>query len=135
MEPGSNAEPARVLLVDDNEGMLTRAAALLSSACEVVGTVKDGPAALMAADALHPDVIVLDISMPGMSGFDVALRLREARSTAAVVFLTVHDDEEFVLRARAVGGIGYVVKPRLGSDLIRAVRDARAGQPFVSKMR
>jgi len=135
MEPGSKAEPVRVLLGDDNEGMLTRAAALLSSACEVVGTVKDGPAALMAADALHPDVIVLDISMPGMSGFDVALRLREARSTAAVVFLTVHDDEEFVLRARAVGGIGYVVKPRLGSDLIRAVRDARAGQPFVSKMR
>jgi two-component system nitrate/nitrite response regulator NarL len=126
---------ARVLIVDDNEGMLTRAAAVLSSGCEVVGTVKDGPSALEAADALHPDVIVLDISMPGMTGFDVARRLRESGCTAAVVFLTVHDDEEFVVRARAVGGLGYVVKPRLAADLVPAVRDARAGRPFVSKLR
>jgi two-component system nitrate/nitrite response regulator NarL len=126
---------ARVLIVDDNEGMLTRAAAVLSSGCEVVGTVKDGQSALEAADALHPDVIVLDISMPGMTGFDVARRLRESGCTAAVVFLTVHDDEEFVVRARAVGGLGYVVKPRLAADLVPAVRDARAGRPFVSKLR
>jgi DNA-binding NarL/FixJ family response regulator len=126
---------ARVLIVDDHEGMLTRAAAVLSSGCEVVGTVKDGQAALEAADALHPDVIVLDISMPGMTGFDVARRLRESGCTAAVVFLTVHDDEEFVVRARAVGGLGYVAKPRLAADLVPAVRDARAGRPFVSKLR
>jgi DNA-binding NarL/FixJ family response regulator len=126
---------ARVLIVDDNDGMLTRAAAVLSSGCEVVGTVKDGQSALEAADALHPDVIVLDISMPGMTGFDVARRLRESGCTAAVVFLTVHDDEEFVVRARAVGGLGYVVKPRLAADLVPAVRDARAGRPFVSKLR
>jgi DNA-binding NarL/FixJ family response regulator len=126
---------ARVLIVDDNEGMLTRAAAVLSSGCEVVGTVKDGQSALEAADALHPDVIVLDISMPGMTGFDVARRLRESGCTAAVVFLTVHDDEEFVVRARAVGGLGYVAKPRLAADLVPAVRDARAGRPFVSKLR
>ena len=131
----SKSDQARVLLVDDNEGMLTRAAAVLSSGCEVVGAVKDGPSALKAADALHPDVIVLDISMPGMSGFDVALRLRQAHSSAALVFLTVHDDEEFVHRAQAVGGNGYVVKPRLSTDLVRAVREARAGRPFVSKLR
>jgi DNA-binding NarL/FixJ family response regulator len=134
-EPESQREYARVLLVDDNQGMLARATAALSSNCEVVGAVTDGPSALRAADALHPDVIVLDISMPGMTGFDVAARLQEAGSTAAVVFLTVHDDEDFVLKARSVGGLGYVVKPRLASDLPRAVRDARAGRPFVSKPR
>jgi DNA-binding NarL/FixJ family response regulator len=131
----TKSDLTRVLLVDDNERMLTRAAAVLSSGCEVVGAVKDGPSALKAADALHPDVIVLDISMPGMSGFDVAMRLREAGCTAPVVFLTVHDDEDIVVRARAVGGLGYVVKPRLSTDLARAVRDARAGRPFESKLR
>jgi len=123
-----------VLIVDDNDAMLARASTALQASCVVVGVVKDGPAALEAARRLGPDVIVLDISMPGMSGFDVAVRLRENGSTAAVVFLTVHDDEAFVLAARAVGGIGYVVKPRLASDLQLAVQEARAGRPFVSSI-
>ena len=125
----------RVLLVDDNAAMLRRAAAVLTPDCEVVGAVKDGPAALAAAREFQPDVIVLDISMPGMNGLELASRLREAGSTAALVFLTVHDEEEFVLAAQAAGAIGYVVKPRLVSDLMIAVREARAGCPFVSPMR
>ena len=125
----------RVLLVDDNAAMLRRAAAVLTPGCEVVGAVKDGPAALAAAREFQPDVIVLDISMPGMNGLELASRLREAGSTAALVVLTVHDEEEFVVAAQAAGAIGYVVKPRLVSDLLAAVRDARAGCPFVSPMR
>jgi DNA-binding NarL/FixJ family response regulator len=133
MEPnGASSERARVLLVDDNDAMRARAGATLAPACEVVGAVKDGPAALEAAGTLRPDVIVLDISMPGMTGFELAARLREAGSTAALVFLTVHADEAFVLAARAAGVIGYVVKPRLGSDLTFAVEEARAGRRFVS---
>jgi DNA-binding NarL/FixJ family response regulator len=130
-----SSEPARVLLVDDNEAMLTRAAAVLRRGCIVVGAVKDGPAALEAALALRPDVIVLDIAMPGMTGFELAARLREVGSTASLVFLTVHGDEEFVMAAKAAGGIGYVMKRRLASDLIFAVREARAGRPFVSSIR
>jgi DNA-binding NarL/FixJ family response regulator len=126
------SELPRVLLVDDNEAMLARAAAVLAPGCVVLGTVRDGKAALTAAAAMLPDVIVLDISMPGMSGLEVADSLRKAGSTAALVFLTVHDGEEFILAARAAGGIGYVVKPRLGSDLMFAVQEARAGRPFVS---
>jgi DNA-binding NarL/FixJ family response regulator len=129
------SELTRVLLVDDNEAMLVRASAALMPDCLIVGAVKDGPAALAAAGALRPDVIVLDISMPGMSGFEVADRLRKTGSTAAVVFLTVHGDEEFVVAARAAGVIGYVVKPRLTSDLLPAVREAREGRPFVSPVR
>jgi DNA-binding NarL/FixJ family response regulator len=79
-------------------------------------------------------VIVLDISMPGMTGFQVAASLRKSGSTAAVVFLTVHDEEEFVLAAKAAGGIGYVVKSRLRTDLIAAVQEARAGRSFVSQI-
>jgi DNA-binding NarL/FixJ family response regulator len=131
----TSSERPRVLLVDDNEAMLTRAAAALTPGCVVVGAVKDGPAALAAARELQPDVIVLDISMPGMNGLELASRLRGAGSTAALVFLTVHREEEFVLAAQEAGAIGYVVKPRLVSDLMVAVRDARAGCPFVSPMR
>ncbi len=105
------------------------AAARLSEPC------RSGPAAIEAAAALKPDVIVLDISMPGMNGLELALRLGETGSTAALVFLTVHDDEEFILAAKAAGGIGYVVKPRLSSDLMLAVQEARAGRPFVSAIR
>jgi DNA-binding NarL/FixJ family response regulator len=126
------SDPVRVLIVDDNDAMLARAAAALTPACEVVGTAKDGPAALKAAEALKPDVIVLDISMPGMSGLEVAARLRDSHVPAAVVFLTVHDEPGFLEAARAAGAIGYVVKPRLASDLPRAVFEARAGRSFVS---
>jgi DNA-binding NarL/FixJ family response regulator len=122
----------RILLVDDNEEMLIRAEAVLTAPCEVVGFARDGGAALAAARSLHPDVIVLDISMPGMNGLELAARLRESGSTAAVVFLTVHHEQEFVTAARAAGGIGYVVKPRLASDLMLAVREALAGREFVS---
>jgi CheY-like chemotaxis protein len=131
----TSSDPARVLIVDDNEEMLSRAAAVLKSGCVVVGAVKDGPAALEAAGTLLPDVIVLDIGMAGMNGFEVATRLRDSGSTAAVVFFTVHDDEEFIAAAKAAGGIGYVVKPRLAADLLHAVREARAHRPFVSAIR
>lgn len=130
-----SSEPARVLLVDDNEAMLLRAAAALKCCCQVIGSEKDGRAAVEAALRLKPDVIVLDISMPGMSGLEVASRLREEGSTAALVFLTVHDEEDIILAAKAAGAIGYVVKPRLGSDLTVAVQEARAGRPFVSPLR
>jgi DNA-binding NarL/FixJ family response regulator len=131
----TSSEPARVLLVDDNTAMLARAAAVLTPGCRIVGAVTDGRAALDVAATLRPDVIVLDISMPGMTGFEIASGLRQAGSTAAIVFLTVHDEEAFVLAARAVGGIGYVVKPRLQSDLAAAVREALSGRPFVSPVR
>jgi DNA-binding NarL/FixJ family response regulator len=122
----------RVLLVDDNEAMLNRVAAVLTPGCEVVGAVSDGPSAIRAAETLQPEVIVLDISMPGMTGLEVASRLRATGSTAALVFLTVHDDEDFLLAAKAAGGIGYVIKRRLGTDLLHAVQEAQAGRSFVS---
>src|SRR3954451_3764686 len=97
----------RVLLVDDNPEILDRAAAILTPACVIVGAVKDGTSALGAVAALRPDVVVLDISMPGMNGLEVAGHLRRAGSTVAIVFLTIHDDVELVQAAQAAGGIGY----------------------------
>jgi DNA-binding NarL/FixJ family response regulator len=133
-EPASGDAPM-VLLVDDNEMTLSRARSALSAGCVVVGTARNGHAALEAAAALNPDVVVLDISMPGMNGFELARRLRAAGSTAQLVFLTVHEEEELILAAKKVGAIGYVVKTRLASDLELAVREARAGRPFQSPVR
>ena len=129
----SSAERAtRVLLVDDNQKILARVRAALTPTCVVVGEVTDGASALAAANALRPDVIVLDISMPGMSGLEVGAALRMQKSTAAIVFLTVHDDAQLIDAAIQSGGTGYVLKPRLSTDLLHAVEEARAGRSFVS---
>src|SRR5262249_14992222 len=120
----------RVLLVDDNEPMLARAASVLAPTCTIVGTARDGATAIDLARRLDPDVIVLDISMPGRSGLEVAAAIREQGSRAAVVFISAHDDAEFVEVAEAAGALGYVVKPRLSSDLPDAVLAASAGRPF-----
>jgi DNA-binding NarL/FixJ family response regulator len=123
-----------VLLVDDNEAMLARATAVLKAYFMIVGVARDGRAAIEADATLHPEVIVLDISMPGMTGLETASQLHKSGSKAALVFLTVHDEEDFVLAAKAAGGIGYVVKSRLASDLIPAVREAVEGRSFVSPL-
>jgi DNA-binding NarL/FixJ family response regulator len=115
--------------------MIARASSVLSHGCEVVGSAKDGAAALEAIAVLSPEVVVLDISMPGMTGFEVASRLKAAGSPTAIVFLTVHEDEAVFRAARAVGGLGYVVKSRLASDLEQAVIAASEGRSFSSGVR
>ena len=103
LSSSTSSDKPRVLLVDDNEAMLVRTAAVLAQVCDVVGTARNGLAAGEAAGKLRPDVIVLDISMPGMTGIELAIRLREAGSNAALVFLTVHDEEELILAAQDAG--------------------------------
>jgi len=133
VETGASERPT-VLLVDDNEMVLLRAKAALSARCSVLGMARDGRAALQAAATLQPCVIVLDISMPGMNGFELARRLRAAGSVARLVFLTVHDEEEFVLAATNAGALGYVLKSRLSQDLETAVRAAGADRRFQSPL-
>ena len=121
----SDRTAVRVLLVDDNDAMLDRASEVLTPACVIAGKVHDGNAALTAAETLRPDVIVLDISMHDMTGLQVAGHLREAGSTAALVFLTAHDDVAYERAAQALGAAGCVLKSRLASDLLPAVQRAR----------
>ena len=98
----------------------------------MVGAVGDGQALLDAAAALDPDVVILDISMPVLDGIKAAERLQETGCRAAIVFLTVHDEANFARAALATGALGYVVKPRLVSDLLVAITEALAGRTFVS---
>ncbi len=124
----------RVLLADDHEAMLDRVARLLATECKVVGTATDGQQALEAAQDLKPDVLVLDISMPVMNGIETAHRLREAGVEARIVFLTVHDDPDYAREALEAGALGYVIKPRIASDLVAAIRAVYAGRSFVSPL-
>ena len=122
----------RVLLADDHEAMLERVARLLKTECDVVGTATDGQQALEAARDLKPDVLVLDISMPVLSGIETAHQLKKTGVEARIVFLTVHDDPDFAREAVEAGALGYVIKPRIASDLVAAIREAYAGRLFLS---
>jgi DNA-binding NarL/FixJ family response regulator len=122
----------RVLLADDSPSMLQAARLILEPEFQIVGTVDDGRAVLEATESLKPHVLILDISMGLMSGLEAARLLTELGSKAKIVFLTVHKDREFVEEAFSVGAVGYVIKPRLCTDLLVAVREALLGHTFVS---
>jgi DNA-binding NarL/FixJ family response regulator len=123
---------ARILLADDHEALLDKVGQVLDREFDVVGKVRDGQALLDAAERLKPDLLIVDISMPVMGGIEAAHRLMEAGSNARIVFLTMHEDPEFIGEAFAAGASGYVIKSRLASDLIAAARKALAGRSFIS---
>jgi two-component system response regulator DesR len=122
----------RLLLIDDSQEFIDAAAALLKHEADIVGRAHGGEEGLRLAAALNPDVIVLDISMPDISGFEVASRLRQRNFRPRIVMLTVHEDLEILRAARALGVLGYVLKRRIATALPTAVRDALADRPFVS---
>jgi DNA-binding NarL/FixJ family response regulator len=135
MRPGPGKEHlkrVRAILADDHPAVLQTVARLLEHDVDVVGTVGDGRSLLEAALELKPDVLIMDISMPGMSGIEAVKKLIEVGCTSKIVFLTVHNDLDFVRACLASGGHAYVIKPRLATDLIPAIRDALAGKIFVS---
>jgi DNA-binding NarL/FixJ family response regulator len=122
----------RVLLADDQPLMLAQIVRVLGGTYDIVGTVGDGLSLLESAARLDPDVIVLDITMPGIDGFGAARSLKRAGCRSRLVFLTVHEDPDFAREALLLGGDAYVVKSRLVSDLPSAMREAVAGRKFVS---
>jgi DNA-binding NarL/FixJ family response regulator len=99
---------------------------------DVVDEVANGRALIEAAGKTKPDICLLDISMPVLNGIDAAIELRESGCKAKIIFLTIHEDVDFVRAALRTGASGYVVKRRLGSDLRKAIEEAMAGRTFVS---
>ena len=126
------AERPRVLLADDHQAMLALTVDALANEFFVGGSVGDGCQLLAEAERLLPDVIVLDITMPRLDGIEAARQLRRSHRTARLVFLSVHKDADYARAALNAGGLGYVVKTRLASDLLPAIRAALADRRFVS---
>jgi DNA-binding NarL/FixJ family response regulator len=130
---GLTLSKIRVLLADDHGKMLERVSELLSSdGCVVVGTASDGQAAIAAAVKLRPDVVVLDISMPILNGIQAAEHMKEANPSIKIVFLTGLADTDICRAALETGALGYVLKSRLRTDLIPALKLATVGRRFVS---
>ena len=124
---------ARILVADDHEEVRNTIVRLLKRRFEVLAAVGDGPKFLEAVARLKPDLCVLDISMPNMSGIEVAYRIKKTDSAIRIVFLTLHDDFDFRTAALATGAEGCVTKARMGGDLLLAVREVLAGRKFVTR--
>ena len=122
----------RVLLVDDNGEMLTDLRDELSAEFEIAGTAENGEQAVREVFRLEPDIVVLDITMPVMNGLQVASLLREKRSATKILFLTIHEEPEYISAAFSAGACGYVTKRRLASDLRAAIREVYDGRNFLS---
>jgi DNA-binding NarL/FixJ family response regulator len=121
---------ARVLLADDHADVAEQLRAILESDFDVVATVGDGAALLAAADALRPDVIVTDISMPGMDGLEATARIVDRTPGARVVIVTIQDEPAIQRRGIAAGALGYVVKFTADLDLVPAVHAALRGERY-----
>jgi DNA-binding NarL/FixJ family response regulator len=121
-----------VLIADDHQAVLDRVVGMLSLDFHVIGAVTDGQQLVDAEAALHPDVLVVDISMPGMSGLEAAERIRCRGSQVAVVCLTAHAERDVVEAALEAGALGYVVKTSLAHDLVPAIRAALEGRRYLS---
>jgi len=124
----------RILLADDHT--LIRGGLRLLAEQQpdlvVVGEAEDGRQAVAMADALKPDVAVLDIGMPNLNGIEAAKQITEGESRAAVVILSMHADETYILRALKAGARGYLLKDSTESDLARAIRAVAEGKSFFS---
>jgi len=122
----------RVLLVDDNCAIRETAARLLASRFDVVGAVSDGRSAVEAFTKLDPDVVVMDISMPVLNSIEAARILRKTHPAAKVIFFTVDGSADLHHVAMETGAMGYVLKKRMGTDLVEAIKLAMVGSKFVS---
>ena len=122
----------RLVLADDHRIVAEGLRRLLEDEFELLATVENGLELLKAAEAQQPDVIVADITMPGLSGLDALEKLKLINPGVRVVFLTMHQNLLYARRALGAGAAGYVVKNSAAEELVLAVRAAAAGRTFVS---
>jgi DNA-binding NarL/FixJ family response regulator len=121
-----------VLLADDHRMVAEGLKALLPDEFELVGVVEDGRAMIEAAEKLRPDVIVADIAMPNLNGFEALARLRKSHPKIKVVFLTMHQNAAYARRALEAGASAFVVKHAAPEELVLAIHAALSGTTFIT---
>ena len=125
MNPGYRP---RVVIADDHPMFLETATALLSPSFDVVAAVTRGDAAIAASASLEPDIVVLDIAMPGLDGFQAASAILAHEPRRRIAFLSAHSEDDYVLEGLNRGACAFVAKPRMLQDLVPALTHAYAGR-------
>ncbi len=127
-------ERPRVMLADDHSLLLDAFEKLLEPTCDIVGKVTDGRALLEAAPDLHPDIVVLDISMPRLNGLDAGRQLKKLMPHIKLVFLTVDEDPDLAAEAFRIGASGYLLKNSAASELFKAIHEVSRGRSYVTPL-
>src|ERR1700757_3241305 len=122
----------RIVVADDNAEFLAKIVSVLATEFEVVAAAADGESALECTRLFQPNVVVLDLKMPGSNGIEVVKELTKHPPSPAAVICSIEDDPEIVEAARQAGALGYVFKARITKDLIAAVKSVACGKSFVS---
>ena len=123
-----------VLIADDHAIVKEGLVGLLKERFDVVGAVGDGQLLVEAAKRLQPDVIVTDISMPGLSGLDVLGRLKSERLTSKIIVLTMHNDADLATQAIRAGAAGFILKLSAGEELLTAIEQVMQGRVYLTPM-
>ena len=123
----------RILMVDDHAVMRDGIRALLAvnDDFEIAGEASEGKDAVEKAHELSPDVVIMDIAMPGMEGMEATRRIVHKNPKAKILILTQHNDKEYTLSAIKAGAAGFLPKRALGSDLVTAIRAVHRGESFL----
>jgi two-component system, NarL family, response regulator NreC len=125
--------PIRILIADDHGVLRAGLRAMLNAEPdhEVIGEASDGPTALRLAAELSPDVLLLDVSMPGMTGIEVTRQLKKTRPETRVLILTLHEDEGLLQQAIQAGASGYIVKRAVETELMCAIQAVHRGDIYI----
>jgi DNA-binding NarL/FixJ family response regulator len=124
----------RLLLADDHVMFAQGLESLLCEEFDLLGTARNGEELVEATLRLQPDVILVDISMPVLNGFDAVRRIRQAGNDGKVIFLTMHDDATLLAEAFRCGASGYILKNAAGEELVNAIREVAEGHTYVSPL-
>lgn len=124
----------RVLLADDHALILGAFEKLLAGECDIVGQVGDGRALVAAVEALNPDVVVLDISMPLLNGLEAGRQIKQKSRNVKLVYLTMNEDPDLAAEAFRAGASGYLLKSSAASELTTAIREVAQGRSYITPL-
>jgi DNA-binding NarL/FixJ family response regulator len=129
---GIDVDKIRVVLADDHREVIAKIRGILGDEFEIMEAAENGRQAVTAVLALDPDVFVTDISMPLLNGLQAARSVQKTNPRVKIIFLTIHEDRDFIAAAFSAGATGYVTKRRLSTDLVLAIQEVLKGRSFVS---